>query len=168
VIEVHFGDNLEVTSRFESGSFHLIYIDPPFNTGKTQKRDSLRTVLSPEGDREGFKGQRYRTLKLGSREYKDCFDDYMAFLEPRLVEARRLLAPDASLFVHLDCREVHYAKVLLDLIFGRASFMNEIVWAYDYGGRTKRRWPAKHDTLFWYARDPGAYVFRYEDIDRIP
>jgi site-specific DNA-methyltransferase (adenine-specific) len=168
MIEIYLGDNLEIVRAFPSGTFNLIYIDPPFNTGKTQRRSQLRTVRSAEGDRTGFKGHRYRTLKLGSREYNDVFDDYMAFLEPRFEEARRLLTPTGSLFVHLDYREVHYAKVLLDQIFGRASFLNEIVWAYDYGGRATRRWSPKHDTILWYARNPADYVFRVEEADRIP
>lgn len=168
MIEVHFGDNLDILPTFGAGTFRLIYIDPPFNTGKTQARTSIRTVRSEEGDRVGFQGRRYRTIKLGSREYDDVFDDYLAFLEPRLVEARRLLAADGSLFVHLDYREVHYAKILLDKIFGRESFLNEIVWAYDYGARATRRWSPKHDTILWYVRDPRRYVFRREEADRIP
>jgi site-specific DNA-methyltransferase (adenine-specific) len=70
--------------------------------------------------------------------------------------------------VHLDPRESHYVKVMLDRLFGRASFVNEIVWTYDYGARTRSRWPAKHDTILWYARDPAHYTFEYDAIDRIP
>jgi site-specific DNA-methyltransferase (adenine-specific) len=167
-IEIHFGDNLEVLSRLASGAFDLIYIDPPFNTGRRQKRHELAMTRDAAGDRTGFQGLRYRTQEIASRSFEDTFDDYLAFLEPRLLEARRLLAPEGSLFVHLDCREVHYAKVLLDAIFGRTAFQNEIIWAYDYGARTKSRWPAKHDNILWYAKNPKAYTFRYKDIDRIP
>lgn len=167
-LEIHFGDCLDVTPKFESGAFDLIYIDPPFNTGKAQSRKRLKTTRDEQGDRTGFQGKRYRTQVLGESSFHDRFDDYMAFLEPRLREAHRLLAPQGSLFFHIDCRESHYCKVMLDGIFGRDSFQNEIIWAYDYGGRAKRRWPAKHDNIFWYAKDPDNYAYRYEDIDRIP
>jgi len=166
-------DNLEVLRSLDDGAIDLIYIDPPFNTGREQRRTSVRTErvegdAEDDGDRTGFGGRRYRTTELGSRAFEDAFDDFLGFLEPRLVECRRVLATDGSLFLHLDPRESHYAKVLLDGIFGRESFLNEIVWAYDYGGRSKRRWPAKHDTILWYAKDPGQYTFDYDAIDRIP
>lgn len=167
-LHIHFGDNLEVLPTFEDASFDLIYVDPPFNTGKAQTRTRTRIERSEDGERKGFYGERYRATTLGSRSFADAFDDFLVFLEPRLVEAHRLLRPTGSLFVHLDYREVHYAKVLLDQIFGRASFQNEIVWAYDYGGRTKKRWPAKHDNILWYAKDPQSYTFNYEELDRIP
>ena len=163
------GDNLPFLQALPDASVDFIYIDPPFNTGRVQRRERLRTVRDPErGDRTGFQGHRYRTLKIGSLAFADLFDDYLAFLEPRLVQAYRVLRPQGSLFVHLDYREVHYVKVLLDAIFGRDAFKNEIIWAYDYGGRTKRRWPAKHDNLLWYAKDPRRYTFHYEAMDRIP
>lgn len=162
------GENLEVLRSLESGRYSLIYIDPPFNTGRTQVSTRLQTSLDPAGDRTGFKGRRYRTEAKESRAYPDRFDDFLGFLEPRLVEAQRLLTPDGSLFVHLDPRESHYVKVLLDRLLGREAFMNEIIWSYDYGGRPKNRWPSKHDVLFWYARDPQNYVFDFEAIDRIP
>ena len=161
-------DNLTVLRTLEAGSIDLIYIDPPFNTGRTQTRVALRTERDEAGDRTGFQGRRYRTTTLGATSYADSFDDYLAFLEPRLIEAHRVLAASGSLFFHGDCREVHYCKVLLDGIFGRASFINEIVWAYDYGGRPKRRWPAKHDTILWYAKDPAHYTFHLDAADRIP
>lgn len=175
MIEIHEGDNLEVLPRLEDASFDLIYIDPPFNTGRSQTRTALSVervedsdAQDSPGDRTGFAGQRYHSTVLGSRAFADQFDDYLAFLEPRLVEARRLLKPSGSFFLHLDWREVHYAKVLCDAIFGRASFQNEIIWAYDYGARSKKRWPAKHDTILWYAVDPKSYTFHYEAMDRIP
>ena len=162
-------DNMAVLPTIEPGTANLIYIDPPFNTGKVQQRDRLRTVRDDEGgDRTGFQGKRYRTLKLGSQSFADAFDDFMAFIEPRLMEAHRILAPDGSLFLHIDYREAHYCKVMLDAIFGRECFMNEIIWAYDYGGRPKNRWPAKHDSLLWYVCDPERYTFNYEAVDRIP
>ena len=151
-----------------SASIPLIYIDPPFNTGRTQSRKRISTVSSETGDRVGFQGKRYETQVLGQKGYSDTFDDYLAFLEPRLREAYRLLTPNGSLYFHIDYREVHYCKILLDNIFGRDSFINEIIWAYDYGARTRKRWPPKHDNILWYAKDPKNYVFNYEDIERIP
>ncbi len=166
--KIIFGDNLPILREFPDRSARLIYVDPPFNTGKVQQRTRTRTVQDENGDRTGFQGKRYRTTRLGTTSYNDSFDDYMAFLDERLVEAHRLLTNDGSLFLHLDYREVHYAKVLLDTIFGRESFKNEIIWAYDYGGRPRNRWPAKHDNILWYAKDPANYVCRYDDIDRVP
>lgn len=162
------GDSLEVLATLPDACARLVYLDPPFNTGHAQARTRTRTVRDESGDRTGFQGRRYRTEVLGSAAWQDAFDDYLGFLAPRLEEVRRVLTPDGSLFFHIDAREGHYCKVLLDELFGRRSFMNEIVWAYDYGGRTKSRWPAKHDTIFWYAADPTRYVYRYDDIDRVP
>lgn len=161
-------DNLDVLGRLPDESIDLVYVDPPFNTGRRQTRSELRTVRDAGGDRVGFGGHRYRTLQLGSRSFADVFDDYLAFLEPRLVEAHRVLKRTGTFYLHLDCREVHYAKVLCDAIFGRASFLNEVVWAYDYGARTRRRWPAKHDDILVYVKDPHAYFFDADAVDRIP
>ena len=132
-LDIHLGDNLDVLPTLPAGAFDLIYIDPPFNTGRAQPRRSVQTLRDAEGDRLGFHGERYRTVRLGSRAFADRFDDFLAFLEPRIEHAHRLLAPTGSFFLHLDYREVHYAKVLTDAIFGRDSFVNEIVWAYDNG-----------------------------------
>jgi site-specific DNA-methyltransferase (adenine-specific) len=165
---IYFGDNLPVLRSLESESVDLIYIDPPFNTGREQGRTQIQTQRSEQGDRTGFSGQRYQTIQLGTRRYADVFDDYLAFLEPRLVEAYRLLKAHGSLYFHIDYREVHYCKVLLDQIFGRECYLNEIIWAYDYGGRTKKKWPPKHDNILWYAKDPQHYTFNLNDIDRIP
>lgn len=162
-------DNLEVLPTLAGGSVHLIYVDPPFNTGREQRRTRIRTIRDERaGDRTGFHGRRYRTEVLASSGFADRYPDFQCFLEPRLREAHRVLHPTGSLFVHLDYREVHYTKVLLDEIFGRDHFMNEIIWAYDYGGRPRQRWPAKHDSILWYAADPARYTFHYEAIDRIP
>ena len=168
MIEVHLADNLEILRALPERHFDLIYIDPPFNTGRTRRQTQLVTTRDDRGDRTGFQGRRYRSEPVGTRSYADAFDDYPAFLEPRLREARRVLTAHGSLFVHLDCREVHYAKVMLDGIFGRDCFQNEIIWAYDYGARSTRRWPAKHDNILWYTRDPSRYVFRRDEADRIP
>jgi site-specific DNA-methyltransferase (adenine-specific) len=165
---VFFNDNLAVLKQLADASIRLIYIDPPFNTGKRQTRRALKTVRDAAGDRTGFAGRRYRTEETGRLAYDDLFDDYLAFLEPRLREARRILTPDGSLYFHIDYREVHYVKILLDGIFGRDAFLNEIIWAYDYGARSKTRWPAKHDNILWYAKNPDDYVFRYDHLDRIP
>ena len=167
-VEIHAGDNLTVLRDFPDESFDLIYIDPPFNTGREQARTRLRTEADAAGDRTGFGGRRYRTTVLGRSGFSDRFDEYHAFLEPRLVEGYRLLRPAGSFFLHLDYREVHYQKVVMDRIFGRGSFLNEIIWAYDYGARSKKRWSPKHDNLLWYAKDPKGYTFRHEDSDRIP
>ena len=167
-LDIWFGDNLSVLQQLEDESVDFIYIDPPFNTGKTQSHTRIRTVRDAAGDRTGFGGQRYRSEPISSASYADVFDDFLGFLEPRLRHAHRVLAPTGSMVVHLDYREVHYCKVLMDLVFGRDSFINEIIWAYDYGGRSKKKWPAKHDNLLWYAKDPKDYTFDYEAMDRIP
>jgi site-specific DNA-methyltransferase (adenine-specific) len=166
-LRIYEGDNLPVFTGLPSNSIDLIYIDPPFNTGHRQTRVQMRTRRDDEGDRIGYKGQRYKTEVLSSVFYEDEFEDYLSFLEPRLVEAHRLLAPSGSLFLHLDYREVHYVKVALDKIFGRRSFINEIIWAYDYGARSTRRWSAKHDNILWYAKTPSRYCFNLEQVDRI-
>jgi len=163
------GECLDVLRSLPDASVDLIYVDPPFNTGRVQRRERLRTVRDDAGDRTGFSGRRYRTERLTTdRGFADTFDDYLAFLEPRLREAHRVLAVSGSLYFHIDYREVHYCKVLLDGIFGRESFINEIIWAYDYGARTTKRWPAKHDNILFYARDPSAYHFDASEVDRIP
>ena len=167
-VAVHYGDNLTVLPTLRTGSYELIYIDPPFNTGYDQQRTRLRTVEDSSGDRVGFAGKRYRTEEIGSSSFADSFDNFMGFLEPRLREAHRLLTDEGALFFHIDYREAHYCKVLLDQIFGRDSFMNEIVWAYDYGARSKKRWSAKHDVIFWYAKNPKQYTFNHQAMDRIP
>lgn len=168
VNRVCFGDNLPILSRMDACSVDLIYIDPPFNTGKVQKRTYIRTVRAGGGDRTGFQGHRYDTIKVGTGAFADLYDDYLGFLEPRLREAYRILAPHGTLYFHIDYREVHYCKVLLDSIFGRECFLNEVIWAYDYGARTTRKWPPKHDNILVYVKDPSNYVFSVESIDRIP
>lgn len=161
-------DNLEYISRLPGDSFQMIYIDPPFNTGKVQARQAMKTSRSAGGSRVGFKGKSYETVKGTISSYNDQFVDYWAFLEPRLEEAWRLLSPTGTLYLHLDYREVHYAKVLLDSLFGRECFLNEIIWAYDYGARSKSRWPAKHDNVLVYVKDPKNYFFNSEEVDREP
>jgi site-specific DNA-methyltransferase (adenine-specific) len=162
------GDNLEVLPGLPDGAFTLIYLDPPFNTGRAQVRRSMQTPRSATGTRIGFHGLTYETVRGRITTYDDVFADYWAFLEPRLEQAWRLLAHDGTLYLHLDYREVHYAKVLLDQLFGRECFLNEIVWAYDYGARSKSRWPAKHDTILVYVKDPDRYHFDSAAVDREP
>ena len=162
------GDNLVALPRLPDASFRLIYIDPPFNTGRVQSRQTMSTKRTTSGDRTGFKGHSYETIKGLLYSYDDEFADYWEFLEPRLFEAWRLLDAQGTLYLHLDYREVHYAKVVLDALFGRENFLNEIVWAYDYGGRATRRWPSKHDTILVYVKDPKQYFFDNEAVDREP
>jgi len=166
---IHHADNLDVLPALPDETFQLVYIDPPFNTGETQARRTLAMVPDPDGgDRTGFKGTRYRTRLLAESRYRDTFEDYLAFLEPRLREARRLLHKSGTLYFHIDYREAHYCKLLLDELFGREQFLNELIWAYDYGARTRRRWPAKHDTILVYVKDAGAYFFDSDEVDREP
>jgi site-specific DNA-methyltransferase (adenine-specific) len=162
------GDNLAVTAQLPEASFRLIYLDPPFNTGRTQSRQTISTKQTEGGSRVGFKGQTYATVKGTLYSYNDDFADYWDFLEPRLEEAWRLLTPNGTLYLHLDYREVHYAKVALDALFGRDCFLNEIIWAYDYGAKSGSRWPAKHDTILVYVKDPKNYYFDNATVDREP
>ena len=170
------GDNLEALAALPRAFSRLAYIDPPFNTGRVQKRDRMKVSsadatpvsANAKASRVGFQGRRFNVERVVSSTYRDAFEDYVPFLMARIEAALPCLTPDASLFVHLDAREVHYVKVALDGLLGRASFKNEIIWAYDYGARSKERWPAKHDTILWYVRDPKRYVFEYDAIDRIP
>lgn len=167
-VDIIHAENLAWLESVDDGAYDLIYIDPPFNTGQRQRAARMTARRAEDGDRAGFGGRRYATERGTERSYDDRFDDLPAWLRPRLEHARRVLAEHGSLFVHLDPREAHYVKVLLDQLFGRDGFMNEIVWAYDFGGRSRSRWSAKHDTILWYARDPSNYLFDFEAMDRIP
>jgi site-specific DNA-methyltransferase (adenine-specific) len=163
---IYFGDNLPILTSMPSDSVDLIYIDPPFNTGKVQKRTTIKTIQSENGSRKGFQGKSYETTELGTKSYADSFSSLVEFLRPRIIEAHRILKPSGSLYFHIDYREVHYCKILLDEIFGRESFLNEIIWAYDYGGRAKSKWPAKHDNILFYVKDPKKYIFSTSELDR--
>lgn len=168
-LSIYFEDNLALLERLEPASFRLIYIDPPFNTGRAQRRKRIRAVADASGgDRLGFSGRSYRSEVVSQASYQDRFTDFAGFIRPRLEQAHRLLTDDGALVFHIDYREAHYCKVMLDELFGRDAFLNEIIWAYDYGARSKRRWSAKHDTLFIYVKDPKNYVFNFEAMDRIP
>jgi site-specific DNA-methyltransferase (adenine-specific) len=162
------GDNIELLPELDDGIFQVAYLDPPFNTGRVQRRKTLATVTAADGDRTGFQGRRYATSLLAESSYADEFDDYLGFLEPRLLEVRRLLSESGTLYLHIDYREAHYVKLLLDGLFGRDCFLNEIIWAYDYGARPRRRWPAKHDTILVYVKDPDRYWFDAEAVEREP
>jgi len=166
---IHFADNLSVLRDLPDGCVDLIYVDPPFNTGRARRSRRQRNVADEAGERVGFGDRRYTAVHESvSRAFDDAFDDYLGWLEPRLAEARRVLATHGTLYLHLDYREVHYAKVLLDGLFGRDAFLNELIWAYDFGGRSKRRWPTKHDTILVYVKDPRRYHFDSTAVDRIP
>lgn len=165
---VYFGDNLPILQSLPSQSVDLVYIDPPFNTGKQQKRVQIRTERAEGGDRTGFSGRRYTTVKLGEKAYQDFFEDYRGFITARLLEAYRILKPHGSLYFHIDYREVHYCKIWLDEIFGRECFLNEIIWAYDYGYRPKDKWPPKHDNILLYVKNPARYTFNVDEIEREP
>jgi site-specific DNA-methyltransferase (adenine-specific) len=165
---IHHADNMAVLPGLPAEAFQLVYIDPPFNTGATRSRRTLAMTPDEDGDRTGFKGRRYRTRLLAESRYLDAFDDYLAFLEPRLREAHRLLHASGTLYFHIDYREAHYCKLLLDELFGREQFLNELIWAYDYGARSRRRWPAKHDTILVYVKNAGAYFFDSAAVDREP
>jgi site-specific DNA-methyltransferase (adenine-specific) len=166
------GDNLPVLTALPDGAFDVIYMDPPFNTGRARTRAQLEVSRTPgadgPGSRVGFGGHRYASRVLQSLSYDDAFGDYLAFLEPRLRRARDLLASHGTLYFHIDYREAHYCKLLLDEIFGRDAFLNELIWAYDYGAKPRRRWPAKHDTILVYVREPGAHHFDAEAVEREP
>ena len=165
---IYMGDNLSVLKHIPSEYVDLIYIDPPFNTGHTQSKTRLKTSRNPDGDRVGFQGYRYKTEVGETTSFEDSFDDYLEFLAPRLQEAYRVLKPTGTLYFHIDYREVHYCKILLDSIFGRDSFLNELIWAYDYGAKSKSRWSAKHDNILVYVKDRKNYTFNTDAIDRIP
>lgn len=165
---VYLGDNLPILQAMEPESVRLIYIDPPFNTGREQSRTTISVERNERGDRTGFQGVRYQTNKIAEKAFADAFENYLEFLAPRLREAYRILAPEGSMYLHLDYREVHRVKLLMDEIFGEEGFLNEIIWAYDYGGRPRDRWPPKHDNILLYAKNPGRHIFNRDEIERIP
>jgi site-specific DNA-methyltransferase (adenine-specific) len=162
------GDNGDALAALPEDWFDLVYMDPPFNTGRLKERQTIEVRADPNGDRAGFGDRRYSSRLLRTLSYNDAFADYLAFLEPRLERARALLAPHGTVYFHIDYREAHYCKLLLDEVFGREAFLNEIIWSYDYGGKTRRRWPAKHDTILVYARTPGSHHFDADAVEREP
>lgn len=168
-ITIFLKDNMEIVSKIPDNSFNLTYMDPPFNTGKQQKRKRIKVIQDDNGDRTGFGNKKYKVLnEKDNIYYEDKFDNLVDFLKPRVVELKRILKPDGSFFLHIDQNESHYCKVMLDNIFGKENFMNEIIWSYDFGGRSKKKWASKHDTIFWYVIDKNNYTFNYDEIDRIP
>ncbi|MEM4166801.1 MAG: site-specific DNA-methyltransferase [Candidatus Bilamarchaeaceae archaeon] len=172
-------DNLNILPLIPNEFVDLIYIDPPFNTGKTQKKSTIRCeVLDTENKngeghkhyRTGFGGKFYEYYIEDEKAYSDSFGEgYLDFLYERIVHAHRILKNTGVFYFHIDYREAHYCKVfVLDKIFGRANFLNEIIWAYDYGGRSKKKWPAKHDNIFMYCKNNNKYYFDIEQSDRLP
>ncbi len=162
------GDNAGVLAELPDACFDLIYLDPPFNTGRAQRRDTLSVSADPSAVRVGFGERRYSSRLLHSISYDDAFADYLSFLEARLRRCRDLLAAHGTLYFHIDYREAHYCKLLLDEVFGREAFLNELIWSYDYGAKPRRRWPAKHDTILVYVRTPGAHHFDADAVEREP
>jgi len=162
------GDNLSVLRSMPGSCVDLVYIDPPFGTGHPQRLESIRTGVG-ERERTGFAGRRYRFDVVSSYKYSDemTLDEYLAFLFERLAEIHRVLRETGSLYVHLDHHAVHYVRLMLDEIFGAERFLNEVIWAYDFGGRARDRWPRKHDNILWYSKSPR-WTFNSADIDRIP
>jgi site-specific DNA-methyltransferase (adenine-specific) len=165
--KIIFGDCLDALKTIESESVSATYIDPPFNTHKTQKRNRIKAISAEDG-RNGFGGKKYKIENIASSSYNDSFDNFEEFLMPRIKESIRTLTPDGSIFIHLDHRESHYIKVAMDKLLGRDHFINEIIWLFDYGARSKKKWSNKHNTILWYAKDPKNYIFNYSEIDRIP
>ncbi|MGN6169399.1 MAG: DNA-methyltransferase [Solirubrobacteraceae bacterium] len=162
------GDNGPVLAQLPEGAFDLVYMDPPFNTGRPRKRDTVTVHADLQGQRVGFGGRTYSSRLLRTLSYEDSYVDYLDFLGSRLRRLRALLAPHGTLYFHIDYREAHYCKLLLDEVFGREAFLNEIVWSYDYGGKPRRRWPAKHDTILVYVRTPGGHYFDADAVEREP
>ncbi len=162
------GENSGVLLDLPDSRFDLAYLDPPFNTGRAQARRTLEVLSDADGDRVGFGGRRYSSRLLRTLSYDDAFSDYLGFLEPRLSRVRDLLADHGTLYFHIDYREAHYCKLLLDEVFGRDAFLNELIWSYDYGAKPRRRWPAKHDTILVYVKTPGAHHFDADAVEREP
>jgi len=162
------GDNAVALAKLPEQRFDLVYLDPPFNRGRSQARHTFQSQRSDQGDRLGFGGRRYRSRLLRTLSYQDEFADYLQFLAPRLERCRELLAAHGTLYFHIDYLQAHYCKLLLDEIFGRQAFLNELIWAYDYGAKPRRRWPAKHDTILVYVRTPGAHHFDADAVEREP
>lgn len=146
------GDCLRIVPELDRESVDLIYIDPPFNTGK-QRTGTLRNTG--------------KDVVLASY-FDEYGDSYIEWMQAVCIELHHVLKPTGSFFLHADSKESHYLKVMCDEVFGRESFRNEIIWHYDYGGRSKRYWPAKHDTIFWYSKDEKDWTFDYDSIDRVP
>lgn len=161
-------DNLEVLRGMPDESVDLIYIDPPFGTGQTRRLESIRTGAG-ERTRTGFAGRTYRYQVRSTHHYRDDMglEEYLGFLFERLAEMHRVLRRTGSLYLHLDFHAVHHARLLMDELFGEERFLNEIIWAYDYGGRARDKWARKHDNILWYAKS-DQWTFNREAVDRIP
>jgi site-specific DNA-methyltransferase (adenine-specific) len=161
-------DNLDVLAAIPDGVVDLVYADPPFGTGDVQLLTSIRTGVG-ERTRRGFGGREVAWEVVGEQAWTDDLPlpEHLAALRARVEEIRRVLAPNGSLYLHVDWRTVHHVRLLLDEVFGPERFLNELIWAYDYGGRARDRWPRKHDTILWYARG-DTWTFDRDQIARIP
>lgn len=142
---------IDLLQTLSDESIDMIYTDPPFGTGDVQSLER----------------QKNRT-KVSKMSYVDRYDDYVGFIVPHLREMHRVLKPTGTMYLHLDWRWVHYVKVECDKIFGYDNFLNEVIWSYNLGGRSKDRWPRKHDSILVYVKEEGKHVFNLSDIDRIP
>lgn len=156
---VEHGDNLEVGARWRAEGVlcRMIYVDPPFGTGVVHGARTRRGEA--RADRS-------------TRAYDDAFegiDAFLAALRPRLELFRALLDPTGTMYLHLDHRAVHDAKVLCDQVFGRGAFRGEIVWAPGNGARSRLAWGATHQTILCYTRDDrpagkARYVFHADRL----
>lgn len=161
MVDVIQGDCLVHLKGVPDNTYNLIYLDPPFNTGISQ----TRKTTTGNG---GFAKERYNVRELAEKQYNDYFEDYYGFLFPRLEEMYRTLASDGSMFIHLDWRETHYVRVFLDSLFGRDNCLNEIIWHWDYGAKSKRYWPRKHNNVLYYVKDTENYTFDISQTDFLP
>ena len=159
---------LPVLRQLPEACVDLVYIDPPFATGQVRRLQSIRTGRGTRVRRD-FAGRTYQWEVVTDLSFRDDMPlpAYLAFLRQHLAEAHRVLKETGSIYLHLDFHAVHHARLIMDEIFGADRFLNEIIWAYDYGGRPRDRWPRKHDNSLWYARG-ARWAFQREAIDRIP
>jgi site-specific DNA-methyltransferase (adenine-specific) len=165
---IHLNDSLTVLQGMPDESVSLVYVDPPFGTQHIQRLRSLSSTQASTGT-AGFGGRKYTHVQVSDMAYSDVHVDYIHdFLAPLLVETKRVLTKNGTLYLHMDWREVHYAKCYLDTLFGRDNLLNCLVWSYNWGGRGRNRFPRKHDDILVYVKDPKNYVFNWDDIDRIP
>jgi site-specific DNA-methyltransferase (adenine-specific) len=162
-------DNLAALAAIPDGAVDLAYADPPFATGKQQRLVSIRSGSEDGPTRAGFRGKVASYVAVSDHAFADDLplEEHLAALGPRVREIHRVLAPHGSLYLHVDWRTSHHVRLLLDEVFGADRFLNELIWAYDYGGRAADRWPRKHDTILWYAKG-HRWLFEREAIDRIP
>jgi site-specific DNA-methyltransferase (adenine-specific) len=171
-------DNLYVLSGLNSESVDLIYLDPPFN--------SKRTYSAPIGSKAaGASFKDMWTWKDVDEYYLDTLAvqfpalaryitntgeihgkpmmAYLTYMSQRIVEMHRVLKTTGSLYLHCNPTASHYLKLLLDCVFGKINFRNEIVWCYNIGGKSKKGFAKKHDTIYRYSKS-GKYTFNAKEI----